>query len=45
MDMDKDIQTLVEENSITDEDHVTEFLMTDYFVSIYFALRVWRLIW
>ncbi|TKS67249.1 Nostrin BM247 -like protein [Collichthys lucidus] len=31
VDMDKDIQTLVEENSITDEDHVTEFLMTDYF--------------
>ncbi|TMS06777.1 Nostrin [Larimichthys crocea] len=31
VDMDKDIQTLVEENCMTDEDHVTEFLMTDYF--------------
>lgn len=31
VDMDKDIQTLVEENSITAEDHKTEFLMADYF--------------
>ncbi|XP_049449805.1 nostrin [Epinephelus fuscoguttatus] len=30
-DMDKDIQTLVEENSITADDHKTEFLMADYF--------------
>lgn len=33
VDMDKDIQTLVEENSITAEDHKAEFLMADYFVS------------
>lgn len=38
VDMDKDIQTLVEENSITAEDHVTEFLMTDYFVSLQITL-------
>ncbi|KAM7380569.1 hypothetical protein PAMP_003856 [Pampus punctatissimus] len=31
VDMDKDIQTLVEENSITDEDSKAEFLMADYF--------------
>lgn len=31
VDMDKDIQSLVEENSITAEDHKAEFLMTDYF--------------
>ncbi|KAF1382520.1 hypothetical protein PFLUV_G00144630 [Perca fluviatilis] len=31
VDMDKDIQTLVEENSITAEDHKAEFLMADYF--------------
>uniref|UniRef100_A0A8C3AXY3 Osteoclast-stimulating factor 1 n=1 Tax=Cyclopterus lumpus TaxID=8103 RepID=A0A8C3AXY3_CYCLU len=31
VDMDKDIQTLVRENSITAEDHKAEFLMADYF--------------
>ncbi|KAI3356217.1 hypothetical protein L3Q82_017465, partial [Scortum barcoo] len=31
VDMDKDMQTLVEENSITAEDNKTEFLMADYF--------------
>ncbi|XP_075959940.1 nostrin [Anarhichas minor] len=31
VDMDKDIQTLVKENSITAEDHKAEFLMADYF--------------
>ncbi|XP_068428915.1 nostrin [Clinocottus analis] len=31
VDTDKDIQTLVKENSITAEDHKTEFLMADYF--------------
>ncbi|XP_062287889.1 nostrin [Scomber scombrus] len=31
VDMDKDIQTLVEENSITAEDSKAEFLMADYF--------------
>ncbi|XP_018540254.1 nostrin isoform X2 [Lates calcarifer] len=31
VDMDKDIQTLVEENRITAEDHKAEFLMVDYF--------------
>ncbi|XP_041858280.1 nostrin isoform X2 [Melanotaenia boesemani] len=31
VDMDKDIQTLVEENNITDEDNKAEFLMADYF--------------
>ncbi|KAM4558057.1 nostrin isoform 3-T3 [Odontesthes bonariensis] len=31
VDMDKDIQTLVEENSISDEDNKAEFLMADYF--------------
>ncbi|XP_054471249.1 nostrin [Anoplopoma fimbria] len=31
VDMDEDIQTLVKKNSITAEDHKTEFLMADYF--------------
>ncbi|XP_034549517.1 nostrin [Notolabrus celidotus] len=31
VDMDKDIQTLVEENNITDVDSKAEFLMADYF--------------
>ncbi|XP_059198910.1 nostrin [Centropristis striata] len=31
VDMDKDIQRLVEENSITTDDHRAEFLMADYF--------------
>lgn len=34
MDMDKDMQALVEQNRITSEDTTTEFLMTDYFVSV-----------
>ncbi|CAG5865567.1 unnamed protein product [Menidia menidia] len=31
VDVDKDMQALVEENSITDEDNKAEFLMADYF--------------
>lgn len=33
VDMDRDIQVLVQENSITPDDVKAEFLMTDYFVS------------
>lgn len=36
VDMDKDIQTLVEENRITASDNKVEFLMADYFVSVQF---------
>lgn len=32
--MDKDMQALVEKSRITTEDTTTEFLMTDYFVSL-----------
>ena len=44
--MDKDIQVLTEENSITADDNVAEFLMADYFVSLFYfficALRLQR---
>lgn len=32
--MDKDMQALAEQNRIKTEDTTTEFLMTDYFVSL-----------
>lgn len=35
VDMDRDIQVLVQENSITLDNVKAEFLMTDYFVSTF----------
>lgn len=37
--MDRDVQALVAENSITTDDNKTEFLMTDYFVSLFFCFE------
>lgn len=37
VDMDRDVQALVAENSITTDDNKAEFLMTDYFVSLCFS--------
>lgn len=37
--MDKDMQALAEQNRIKTEDTTTEFLMTDYFVSLLAAIR------
>lgn len=40
VDMDGDVQVLVQENNITTDDNKAEFLMTDYFVSIFRSLTL-----
>lgn len=40
VDMDGDVQVLVQENNITTDDNKAEFLMTDYFVSIFRPLTL-----
>lgn len=40
VDMDGDVQVLGQENNITTDDNKAEFLMTDYFVSIFRLLTL-----